>query len=258
MVQRNKVNMATIRELAGEGVAKRLGVTTDTAQEWSGSERMDYQRTRNVLSARGLLDVAWLDRQVSPSWANLARAAGASGKLKKSRARLYLRRLLLDRKPECGAVGAVTPAVARPPATAARKTKRAGTQERAERAVQRLADSQSWKARAPDPATDDFLDSYPWRRMRMAVLARYGARCQCCGATPADGVRMHVDHIKPRRLFPKLALEESNLQVLCEVCNHGKGNWDTTDWRRVHAPAEREEWEREMDERLQYLIDSDD
>lgn len=65
----------------------------------------------------------------------------------------------------------------------------------------------------------------------MAVLQKYGARCQCCGATPADGVKMNVDHIKPRKLFPQLALDVNNLQVLCEVCNHGKGNWDMTDWR---------------------------
>jgi 5-methylcytosine-specific restriction endonuclease McrA len=66
----------------------------------------------------------------------------------------------------------------------------------------------------------------------MEALKKYGTRCQCCGATPADGVKMNVDHIKPRKLFPQLALDISNLQVLCEVCNHGKGNWDMTDWRQ--------------------------
>lgn len=84
--------------------------------------------------------------------------------------------------------------------------------------------------------SDAFLSSYEWRALRMLVLKKYGARCQCCGASPADGVRIHVDHIKPRRLFPELALEESNLQVLCEVCNHGKGNWDQTDWRPSEEP----------------------
>lgn len=85
----------------------------------------------------------------------------------------------------------------------------------------------------PPAATDTFLQSYEWRRLRMVVLTKRGARCECCGATPADGVRMNVDHIKPRRLFPELALTESNLQVLCDVCNHGKGNWDQTDWRQA-------------------------
>lgn len=93
------------------------------------------------------------------------------------------------------------------------------------------------KAKGRDANGTEFLATYEWRALRMKVLKRYGTRCQCCGATPADGVRMHVDHIKPRRDFPELALEESNLQVLCEVCNHGKGNWDRTDWR----PAETDE-----------------
>jgi hypothetical protein len=92
-----------------------------------------------------------------------------------------------------------------------------------------------------DPNTDAFLESYEWRRVRMVVLKRDGARCACCGATPTDGVRMHVDHIKPRKLFPELALDPANLQVLCEVCNHGKGNWDDTDWRGPAANDEQQQ-----------------
>lgn len=77
----------------------------------------------------------------------------------------------------------------------------------------------------------EFLDTYAWRSLRMRVLTKRGARCECCGASPKDGIVINVDHIKPRMKFPELALEESNLQVLCDVCNHGKGNWDQTDWR---------------------------
>jgi hypothetical protein len=81
-------------------------------------------------------------------------------------------------------------------------------------------------------ATDAFLLSFEWRRLRMVVIKKRGAKCECCGATPADGTTViNVDHVKPRRLFPELALDESNLQVLCNACNHGKGNWDQTDWR---------------------------
>lgn len=46
---------------------------------------------------------------------------------------------------------------------------------------------------------------------------------------------MNVDHIRPRSRFPELALTESNLQVLCETCNHGKGNWSERDWRPAHT-----------------------
>lgn len=79
--------------------------------------------------------------------------------------------------------------------------------------------------------SDDFLRSYEWRSVRMEVLKKYGARCQCCGASAATGAVINVDHIKPRKLFPDLALDIENLQVLCDACNHGKGNWDMTDWR---------------------------
>lgn len=82
-----------------------------------------------------------------------------------------------------------------------------------------------------DLVTDPFLSSYEWRTLRMVVLKKRGARCECCGATAKDGVRINVDHVKPRRQFPELALSEENLQVLCEECNAGKGSWDQTDWR---------------------------
>lgn len=82
--------------------------------------------------------------------------------------------------------------------------------------------------------TDAFLLSYEWRRVRMEAIKKYGRHCQCCGATPADGItQINVDHIKPRRIYPELALDVRNLQVLCNVCNHGKGNWDMTDWRET-------------------------
>jgi hypothetical protein len=83
----------------------------------------------------------------------------------------------------------------------------------------------------PKKKIDTFLQSYEWRKLRMVALKKYGPRCQCCGATPATGATINVDHIKPRKLFPELALEIDNLQILCHECNHGKGNWDTTDWR---------------------------
>lgn len=82
-----------------------------------------------------------------------------------------------------------------------------------------------------DVNSPGFLQSYEWRTLRYKVLVKYGRKCMCCGATPETGSVMHVDHIKPRRLFPKLALEFDNLQVLCEACNHGKSNGSFEDFR---------------------------
>lgn len=78
--------------------------------------------------------------------------------------------------------------------------------------------------------TNVFLQSYEWRKLRLIIIKKYGARCMCCGAKPPEVV-INVDHIKPRKKYPELALDPDNLQVLCEPCNHGKGNWDETDFR---------------------------
>jgi len=109
-------------------------------------------------------------------------------------------------------------------------TKRAIATCKTMRTVTKI-DYEANKKRYEEVNSDAFLMSYEWRRTRMEVLKRDGAKCACCGATPAKGSVMNVDHIKPRRLFPNLALDVENLQVLCSECNHGKGNWDMTDWR---------------------------
>jgi hypothetical protein len=101
---------------------------------------------------------------------------------------------------------------------------------------QSIAEPKPWEkpqtVSGVDVASPEFLQTYEWRKVRMEALKKHGARCMCCGASPANGAVMNVDHIKPRKLWPSLALDLNNLQVLCHDCNHGKGNWDTTDWRK--------------------------
>lgn len=70
-----------------------------------------------------------------------------------------------------------------------------------------------------------------WLELRYAALKNTDGRCQCCGASAADGVQLHVDHVIPRYKDPRLELNINNLQVLCMDCNVGKGAWDQTDWR---------------------------
>ena len=97
-----------------------------------------------------------------------------------------------------------------------------------------------YKPRQKSPSTDryafvksqEFLTSQEWCELRYKALKKCGAKCQCCGASPKGSeVVLHVDHIKPRCLFPELAADINNLQVLCEKCNVGKGCSDITDWR---------------------------
>jgi predicted restriction endonuclease len=59
-------------------------------------------------------------------------------------------------------------------------------------------------------------------RLRALVLMRDGARCRLCGAAPSDGVRLHVDHIRPWSKDGETVLE--NLQALCNICNIGKSD----------------------------------
>lgn len=74
----------------------------------------------------------------------------------------------------------------------------------------------------------EFLKSYAWCNLRYAKLVSCDNRCMCCGRSVKQGAVLNVDHIKPRRLFPELALEPSNLQVLCSECNKGKASASIT------------------------------
>lgn len=58
--------------------------------------------------------------------------------------------------------------------------------------------------------------------LRYDILKRDGFRCQICGATAADGVKLHVDHIVPIAKGGKT--EPSNLRTLCDRCNSGKSD----------------------------------
>lgn len=83
----------------------------------------------------------------------------------------------------------------------------------------------------------EFYDSKEWRELRVRVLEKHECKCMMCGRSPkTHGVVVHVDHIKPRSKHPELSLEFTNLQLLCEDCNLGKGNKYETDWRPNGSP----------------------
>lgn len=77
-----------------------------------------------------------------------------------------------------------------------------------------------------------FYQSGAWRTLRYQALKKYGKRCACCGATPGNGIVLHVDHIIPRSKDSRKELDINNLQILCEDCNLGKGNADRVDHRK--------------------------
>lgn len=57
-------------------------------------------------------------------------------------------------------------------------------------------------------------------KLRYQVLKRDHYRCVICGRSAKDGVKLHVDHIKPVSRGGKTTL--SNLRTLCSDCNLGK------------------------------------
>lgn len=75
-----------------------------------------------------------------------------------------------------------------------------------------------------------------WQVLRSRVFDAYGKKCMKCGNCD----ELHVDHIKPKSKFPKLAYKFSNMQVLCKACNKLKSNKHCTDYR---MKFEQEEYE---------------
>lgn len=59
-------------------------------------------------------------------------------------------------------------------------------------------------------------------KLRYSILKRDGFRCQICGRTQDDGVKLHVDHILPVSKGGETV--PNNLRTLCEECNLGKSD----------------------------------
>lgn len=76
-----------------------------------------------------------------------------------------------------------------------------------------------------------FYESPAWRRLAYQTKLKYGRRCQLCGATPVDGVKIVADHIKSVRFHWELRLDPENIQALCDDCNMAKGSIDDGDFR---------------------------
>ena len=92
--------------------------------------------------------------------------------------------------------------------------------ERFKRVAQALTD-------IPTQCENPFYNTKEWKELRYRALMLNDGRCECCGAKDM----LRVDHVKPRARYPELELKLSNLQVLCKLCDDGKGEWDQTDWR---------------------------
>jgi hypothetical protein len=91
---------------------------------------------------------------------------------------------------------------------------------------QALLDAYEAQPAAEAAAEEHFYSGPEWRRLRTYAIGRDGRICQNpeCGRYIDSDFDLTVDHIKPKSLFPELALDLSNVQVLCRECNSSKGN----------------------------------
>jgi 5-methylcytosine-specific restriction endonuclease McrA len=89
------------------------------------------------------------------------------------------------------------------------------------------------KRESDDQGIKRFYASWQWRHLRFDFLKGKARRCQCCGRTPADGIKIVVDHIKPVRHFWHLRLDPNNLQIFCDACNMGKSSRGADDFREA-------------------------
>lgn len=74
-----------------------------------------------------------------------------------------------------------------------------------------------------------------WNYIKTLVRLRDKDVCQCTGACQShlsekcgfsDSYIMHVDHIKPKKLYPELALSLDNLMTVCPNCHQFKTNME--------------------------------
>ncbi|BAU13047.1 unknown protein [Leptolyngbya sp. NIES-3755] len=85
---------------------------------------------------------------------------------------------------------------------------------------------------------EQWRNTADWKQWRAKQLERQNWRCNCCNQLMELGQTVYlangdfllqpnhptVDHVLPKSLFPKLALDKQNLIMLCWTCNAKKGN----------------------------------
>lgn len=68
-------------------------------------------------------------------------------------------------------------------------------------------------------SSDVFYKSKAWKQFRFKMFTKLPNECSLCYAKE----NLHLDHIKARSIYPELAFDQNNMQILCVDCNIGKG-----------------------------------
>jgi hypothetical protein len=86
------------------------------------------------------------------------------------------------------------------------------------------------------PTARSFYDTPAWQEARREALIRDRYRCVVCGLDVSGPGAARVDHIKPVRTHPQLALSLANLRTLCPA-HDNQGHRE----KRLRSAAGREE-----------------
>lgn len=85
---------------------------------------------------------------------------------------------------------------------------------------------------------DNWRGTADWKEWREQQLERQNWQCAWCSKQMKFGEKVHlangdfalepqhptIDHVLPKSFFPELALEKSNLVMICYLCNKKKSN----------------------------------
>lgn len=84
---------------------------------------------------------------------------------------------------------------------------------------------------------DNIKNRYNQTDVREALVVMYGGYCCYCDASVGEVAHEHIEHRKPKSIFPELAFQWENLHLSCPKCNMHKGN-DFDDTDPILDPAE--------------------
>ncbi len=105
-----------------------------------------------------------------------------------------------------------------------------------EEVTHRIMVKKNKSVRASREEKQIFYASWEWKKLRYAMLLKFGPVCMLCGANNREA-KICVDHIIPLSRDWNKRLKKDNLQILCNECNMGKSNDDTTDFRSEEVIA---------------------
>lgn len=88
---------------------------------------------------------------------------------------------------------------------------------------------------------DPFYNSTPWRKLRAYVLTT-NPLCKYCNLSGVLTPAVIGDHYRPKRLYPDLALDASNIVPCCDTCHQIKRGWEKTILSQKQFEEQHEYW----------------